>query len=102
MRIDWKGSYVETSDLSVHMVRAGKGMPVIFLHGWPEFARTWMHNLPVLAEHFDCIAPEFRGFGQTVSKEFAAGERHAAPTTGQGPRRLRRCAGDQTLRYCLA
>ncbi len=69
MHIDWAGAYAETRELSVHYVRAGRGAPVIFLHGWPEFARTWMHNLPELADHFDCIAPEFRGFGRTVAKD---------------------------------
>jgi pimeloyl-ACP methyl ester carboxylesterase len=68
MHVDWRGEYVETRELAIHCVRAGRGAPVIFLHGWPEFARTWMHNLPVLAEHFDCIAPELRGFGETRSK----------------------------------
>jgi pimeloyl-ACP methyl ester carboxylesterase len=79
--IDWQGTTVETPELSVRMVRAGQGMPVIFLHGWPEFNRTWLHNLPVMAEHFDCIAPDFRGFGRTVSK----GPRSA---TGTPPQQL--------------
>ena len=43
-------------------------MPVVLLHGWPEFGRTWMHNVPVLAEHFDVIVPDLRGFGETRSK----------------------------------
>ncbi len=67
MQIDWRGAFVETDDLRIHYVRAGQGRPVVFLHGWPEFARSWLHNLPVLAERFDCIAPEFRGFGETIS-----------------------------------
>ena len=69
MQIDWRGSFAETGDLRIHYVRAGKGRPVIFLHGWPEFGRTWLNNFPVLAEQFDCIAPEFRGFGETVIKQ---------------------------------
>jgi pimeloyl-ACP methyl ester carboxylesterase len=68
MHIDWQGRTLETSDLHISYVRAGSGSPVVFLHGWPEFNRTWMHNLPVLAEAFDCIAPDLRGFGRTVSK----------------------------------
>lgn len=68
MHVDWRGKFVETKELAIHYVRSGAGRPVLFLHGWPEFARTWLHNLPVLAEHFDCIAPEFRGFGETRSK----------------------------------
>jgi pimeloyl-ACP methyl ester carboxylesterase len=81
MDIDWQGGFAETPDLLVHYVRAGRGEPVIFLHGWPEFARTWVHNLPVLAEHFDCIAPEFRGFGRTVSKV-------PRPASGTPPQQL--------------
>jgi pimeloyl-ACP methyl ester carboxylesterase len=68
MTINWSGKTVETSELSINYVRAGSGHPVIFLHGWPEFNRTWQHTLPALAPHFDCIAPDLRGFGRTVSK----------------------------------
>ena len=68
MTIDWAGSFLDTTELKIHYVRAGKGEPVILLHGWPEFAATWKHNLPELAGHFDVIAPELRGFGETLSK----------------------------------
>lgn len=66
--IDWTGQVAETQELSISYVRAGDGAPVVFLHGWPEWKRSWLHNLPALAERFDCIAPDFRGFGATVSK----------------------------------
>lgn len=68
MDIDWQGHVTETDELSIRYVRAGTGDPVIFLHGWPEWKRSWMHNLPVLARSFDCIAPDLRGFGATRSK----------------------------------
>jgi pimeloyl-ACP methyl ester carboxylesterase len=75
MTIDWNGSIVETPELAVSYVRTGNGPPVVFLHGWPEWKRTWLHNLPVLADRFDCIAPDLRGFGLTRSKK---------PRTGDG------------------
>ncbi len=68
MQVDWSETRVETGELSINYVRAGTGPAVIFLHGWPEFNRTWLHNLPVLAEHFDVIAPDLRGFGRTHAK----------------------------------
>ncbi len=68
MSIDWRGSVVTTSELDISVVRAGTGAPVVFLHGWPEFKRTWLHNLPELAQDFDCIAPDLRGFGATRSR----------------------------------
>ena len=61
-------SFVETPDLSVHILRAGHGHPIVLLHGWPEFSRTWKHNIPALARHFDVIAPDLRGFGATRRK----------------------------------
>ncbi len=33
------------------------------LHGWPEFWYTWRQQIPVLAEHFEVIVPDLRGFG---------------------------------------
>lgn len=68
MQVDWTGATIETREQMVSYVRAGRGLPVVFLHGWPEFKRTWLHNFPILAEKFDCIAPDLRGFGRTVSK----------------------------------
>lgn len=81
MEIDWKGRTAETPELSVSYVRAGRGMPVVFLHGWPEWKRSWQHNIPALAERFDCIAPDFRGFGHTTSKV-------ARPAEGTPPQLL--------------
>lgn len=68
MEIDWSGRSVETPELSINYARAGQGAPIVFLHGWPEFNRTWLHNMPVLADRYDCVAPDLRGFGRTVSK----------------------------------
>lgn len=68
MQVDWSGQSIETAELAINYARAGSGRPVVFLHGWPEFNRTWLHNLPVLADRFDCIAPDLRGFGRTVSR----------------------------------
>ena len=66
--IDWQGKTIATTELDISYVRAGSGLPVVFLHGWPEFKRTWLHNIPALATGLDCIAPDLRGFGATRSK----------------------------------
>jgi pimeloyl-ACP methyl ester carboxylesterase len=68
MTIDWTGKIAETGELSINYARGGNGPAVFFLHGWPEFNRTWLHTMPALADKFDCIAPDLRGFGRTVSK----------------------------------
>lgn len=50
--------------LSVHAA-GSKGAPlVVFLHGWPELARSWKHQLEAVADlGFRAIAPDGRGFG---------------------------------------
>ncbi len=68
MTIDWTARTAETAELSIRYTRAGSGTPVVFLHGWPEWRRSWLHTLPDLSAEFDCIAPDFRGFGETLSK----------------------------------
>ena len=57
--------YVDANGIRVHHVRHGEGSPLVLLHGWPEFWRTWRKNIPVLAETFDVVAPDLRGFGDT-------------------------------------
>jgi pimeloyl-ACP methyl ester carboxylesterase len=74
MGIDWQGRVAETEELQISYVRAGSGPPVVFLHGWPEWKRSWMHNLPALTDGLDCIAPDLRGFGRTVSKVHRSGD----------------------------
>jgi pimeloyl-ACP methyl ester carboxylesterase len=40
--------------------------PIIFVHGWPELAISWRHQLPVFAAlGFRCIAPDMRGYGRS-------------------------------------
>ena len=35
------------------------------LHGFPEYSGAWAALAPHLADHFHCIAPDQRGYGQT-------------------------------------
>ena len=62
---EWTQQYVDANGIRVHYVRHGEGSPLVLLHGWPEFWRTWRKNIPVLAETFDVVAPDLRGFGDT-------------------------------------
>jgi pimeloyl-ACP methyl ester carboxylesterase len=39
---------------------------LIFVHGWPELALSWRHQLPVFASlGFRCVAPDMRGYGRS-------------------------------------
>jgi len=51
-------------ELSVHLAGPRTGQAVLLLHGWPELARSWQHQIAALAEAgFFVIAPDMRGFG---------------------------------------
>jgi len=49
----------------LHYVMAGKGEPVVLLHGWPETWYMWRHVMPALAGNYTVIAPDLRGFGNS-------------------------------------
>ncbi len=48
-----------------HVARLGAGPPLLLLHGWPEFWRTWEPVMHRLQDRFTLIAPDLRGFGES-------------------------------------
>ena len=62
---EWNHRHVGANGVTLHYVRHGSGAPLVLLHGWPEFWYVWRKNVPVLAESFDVVAPDLRGFGDS-------------------------------------
>jgi pimeloyl-ACP methyl ester carboxylesterase len=72
-RLDFGGSiemelehnYIETNGIKLHVVQAGpkSGVPVVLLHGFPEFWYGWRKQIPALVEA-GCrvIVPDQRGY----------------------------------------
>ncbi|MCV7317138.1 alpha/beta fold hydrolase [Mycolicibacillus parakoreensis] len=60
---------LDVDGLATSYLEAGRGDPVILLHGG-EFGASaelgWERNLAALAEHFRVLAPDLLGFGQTA------------------------------------
>ncbi len=56
---------VRANGCAFHVARAGRGRPLLFLHGWPEFWLTWEPVMTRLAGRFQVIAPDLRGFGDS-------------------------------------
>ena len=58
-------SYMETNNIRLHVVQAGpkSGIPVMLLHGFPEFWYGWRKQIPALVEA-GCrvIVPDQRGY----------------------------------------
>jgi len=56
---------VKANGAAFHVARAGRGKPLLLLHGWPEFWLTWEPVMTQLAGRFSLIAPDLRGFGDS-------------------------------------
>jgi len=58
--------YIDTNGMRMAIHEQGAGPPVILLHGFPELAFSWRHQLPALATAgYRAIAPDQRGYGAT-------------------------------------
>jgi 3-oxoadipate enol-lactonase len=56
---------VQLNGARIHYRRSGAGFPVVFLHAGVADSRMWEPQAAGLAEHFDVIAPDMRGFGES-------------------------------------
>lgn len=52
-------------DLDVTSGGPEQASPILFLHGFPESARTWRHQLAELAQDYRVAAPDQRGFARS-------------------------------------
>ena len=58
--------FVDSNGIRMAVFEQGEGPAVIMVHGFPELAYSWRHQIPVLADAgFRAIAPDMRGYGQT-------------------------------------
>ena len=59
--------FIQANGLDMAVYEQGTGSPVVLLHGFPELAYSWRHQLPALADAgFRAIAPDQRGYGRTT------------------------------------
>ena len=57
-------SIVRANGMNLAVYEQGQGPAVVLLHGFPELAYSWRHQLPALADAgFRAIAPDQRGYG---------------------------------------
>src|SRR2546421_10719814 len=60
----WSHRFVSANGTRFHVVEAGTGPMVLFLHGFPEFWWAWHHQVGLLAEAgFRAVAVDLRGYG---------------------------------------
>lgn len=62
---DVPGSYVDVDGTRVHYVEAGRGDPVVLIHGIFASTFSFRHTIPELAQQHRVVAFDLRGFGYT-------------------------------------
>lgn len=61
-----KRSTAQVNGINLSFLTQGDGPLVVFMHGFPELAISWRHQLAAVAEAgYRGVAPDMRGFGET-------------------------------------
>jgi pimeloyl-ACP methyl ester carboxylesterase len=55
--------------VSLHVVTAGSGVPLVLLHGWPQTWHEWRKVIPALAARYRVVAPDLPGLGESSRPE---------------------------------
>jgi magnesium chelatase accessory protein len=67
--MDWPhreaSQFVASGGLRWHVQRMGKGPPLLLIHGTGAASHSWRGLMPILARHYDVIAPDLPGHGFT-------------------------------------
>ena len=59
------GRFAEVNGIKLHYLIAGKGPPVLLLHGYAQNSHMWRPLMAELGKTHTVIAPDLRGFGQS-------------------------------------
>ena len=60
-----KHGFATSGDVRIHYVTRGTGPLVIMIHGFPDYWYTWRNQMPALAESFQVVAIDQRGFNES-------------------------------------
>src|ERR1700724_195634 len=58
----FKEQFVKVNGVRLHVVSAGKGPLLLFLHGFPEFWYEWKNQLTEFSKDHHAVAPDLRGY----------------------------------------
>src|SRR6188472_3000886 len=62
-----QSKFAEVNGVRLHYLIAGKGDPVVLLHGFAETSHMWRPLIAKLADKHTVITPDLRGFGQSAA-----------------------------------
>lgn len=61
--------FAVSGDIKLHYVTNGEGPLVVMIHGFPDYWYTWRNQMPKLAEHFQVVAYDQRGYNKSGQPE---------------------------------
>ena len=62
---DFEASEGETGETTVFVRRAGTGLPLLLLHGFPQTHIMWRSVAPLLTDQFTVVCADLRGYGRS-------------------------------------
>jgi pimeloyl-ACP methyl ester carboxylesterase len=87
--------FADVNGVKLHYLVAGKGSPVVLLHGYTQTSHMWLPLMKEMAKTHLVIAPDLRGIGRSsrnqegYTKSVMADDVHALLTSlGVGPIRI--------------
>lgn len=68
--------FVKVGDYNIHYIEAGKGEPMIMIHGWLCWGAYWKKVIPLVKDRYHVYAPDLLGHGisdKPLGKEVSYG-----------------------------
>jgi pimeloyl-ACP methyl ester carboxylesterase len=62
-----QNKFADAGGVRLHYLIAGKGDPVVLLHGYAETSHMWLPLIAKLSDRHTVIAPDLRGFGESAA-----------------------------------
>ena len=61
---------IPTNNININTVIEGSGVPLFFIHGWPESFYSWRHQINFFSKlGYKVIVPDIRGYGSSDKPE---------------------------------
>ena len=72
-----KEGYADSNGVKIHYATIGKGPLIVMIHGFPDYWYTWRKQMEGLADKYQCVAIDQRGYN--LSDKPAGVENYAMP-----------------------
>ena len=57
--------YADSNGVKIHYATLGEGPLVVMIHGFPDYWYTWRHQMEGLAQDFQVVAVDQRGYNKS-------------------------------------